>query len=70
MLVLMLLRALAGCRLEAELFVPDVSARVADIGAYAQPPCRQHQCQNCQWQRGFRPFPFCADEISAIAAKA
>jgi predicted small lipoprotein YifL len=38
MLVLMLLRALAGCRLEAELFVPDVPARVGDIGAYPDVP--------------------------------
>jgi hypothetical protein len=50
-----------GRWLEAELFVPNVSARVGNVAADAERDRSQHQCRDSQRQGGFRPLPFRAD---------
>jgi len=57
----MLVGAELGRWLEAELFVPDVSASVGDLAADAERDRGQPQCRDCKRERGFRPLPFRAD---------
>jgi hypothetical protein len=61
LMLVLLLGAESGRWLEAELFVPDVSARVGNAAANAERARGQHQCRNRQRQRGFRPLPFHGD---------
>ena len=69
-MLVMLLGAWFGRRLEAELFVPDLSARVGDVAADAERDRGQHQCRDRKRSAAFGNFHSAPIDTSATAPKA